>query len=57
MGGPIKNPRNAIVEISVNEFPALMALCLPATPYTVGTLQELPKPMTIKAIVHSTTVG
>ena len=56
-GGPIKKPRKAMVEIKVKEIPVFTVLCLPATPKTVGTLHEPPRPTTIKAIVHTTTFG
>ena len=43
-GGPIKNPKNPIVDTAAMATPADMTFDLPAALYTRGTTEEPPKP-------------
>lgn len=43
-GGPIKNPKNPIVETAAKATPGDMVFDFPVALYTSGTTEETPKP-------------
>jgi len=56
-GGPIKNPKNPIVETAAKATPGDMVFDFPVALYTNGTTEETPKPTRKKPMVAGTSVG
>lgn len=56
-GGPIRNPRNPIVETAANATPGDMVVDFPVALYTNGTTEETPKPTRKKPMVAGIRVG
>ena len=56
-GGPIKNPRNPIVDTAANATPGDIVFDFPVALYTKGTTEETPNPTKKNPIVAGISVG
>ena len=56
-GGPIKNPRNPMVDTAAKATPGDMVVDFPVALYTNGTTEDTPNPTKKKPIVAGISVG
>ena len=57
IGGPIKKPKNPMLDTAANAIPGEMVVDLPAWLYTSGTTEEMPKPTIKNPVIAVGTYG